>query len=171
MAKLAPEDTAALLQVRKKMVAADIEKREQAVHRHTVALAELRKELSEIEIAESVLAKIGAGAEGYPTREPREPADAQIQKPDNAPPMPEMIKEALADIHRRGITGVEPALGILPYIQQRWWPQATAISVGPIAWRMWKRGELRKQGPRYSLPNAADYFPADMAKEDRELFE
>jgi hypothetical protein len=42
-------------------------------------------------------------------------------------------------------------------IREQWWPDAPSQSVGPIAWRMWKKeGRLVKDGNLYSLPPNGD---------------
>lgn len=38
------------------------------------------------------------------------------------------------------------------YIRVRWWPNVPGVSIGPSAWRMWKRGLLVKDGYLYKLP-------------------
>ena len=47
--------------------------------------------------------------------------------------------------------GLKPSEMLL-LIAERWrWPNVAPNDVGPIAWRMWKRGDLIKDGPRYRI--------------------
>ena len=51
-------------------------------------------------------------------------------------------------------------------IARRWWPSVKSEEVSPIVWRMWKRGQLRKEGSLYLLPEnteAADLLGEDSA--------
>lgn len=82
-------------------------------------------------------------------------------KPDDIPPVSEMIEEALAHAHELGRHGLRPA-EMLSYIQGKYWPTAywpTAgpTDVGPIAWRMWHRSRLaRYKDGTYGLPEEED---------------
>lgn len=163
-----PQNTAELLMARKHRVAADIMKHKQAIERHTTAVDGLLAEMKDIEIAERVLLNIGVITDRGTGSEVDIDDVPAVQKPEGTPSMPDMIKEALTVAHRQGSPSLEP-IGLLPYIQDRWWPQAQTTSVGPIAWRMWKRGELVKDGPRYALPNAEQFYPRD--REANELFD
>lgn len=77
-------------------------------------------------------------------------AEAEKGKPDGIPTMPEMIKMVLRDAKRENRDGLEPK-DIASVIDKRWWPGVPVTSVGPIAWRMWRRGELAKTDSLYSL--------------------
>lgn len=86
-------------------------------------------------------------------------SEIEKRKPDTAPTVPEMIHEILLRPHLLGDVGLEPK-DILIQIRKRWWPDAPSTSVGPIAWRMWKKeGRLVKDGNLYSLPPAGDRAP------------
>ena len=76
------------------------------------------------------------------------------RKPDGIPTMPDMITKVL----RENPEGLEPK-DISAIIDRRWWPGVPVDGVGPIAWRMWKRGQLGKNDSRYMLPKekAADH--------------
>ncbi len=59
------------------------------------------------------------------------------------------------------------------FIAKRWWPYVKAAQISPIAWRMFDRGELRKEGDVYMLPDEAGTapLPSVSAEELRELQE
>jgi hypothetical protein len=89
----------------------------------------------------------------------RQEAELQKRKPESAPTVPEMIHEILLRPHLLDDPGMEPK-DILNEIRKRWWPDAPSTSVGPIAWRMWKKeGRLVKDGNLYSLPPHGDRAP------------
>jgi Fe-S-cluster formation regulator IscX/YfhJ len=73
------------------------------------------------------------------------------KKPEGLPSIPDMILEAIRHAYSLGATGLDPA-GLNSYVRGRYWPTVPGNIVGPTAWRMWKRGELMKDGPIYSLP-------------------
>ena len=75
-----------------------------------------------------------------------------------------MILEALSDAANRGAPGLEPA-GMTSFIAGKWWPDVPGVSISPIAWRMWKKGLLRKDGPLYMLPENTE--AADPASDSR----
>ena len=113
--------------------------------------AELRSELHhlEAELLELVTAeRVFQRLTGIQTEE----EETEAGKPDNIPSMPEMIISALEEVMRSGSQGLQPA-GIASFIRAKWWPEVQINNVGPIAWRMWKRNQLRKDGPIYALPN------------------
>lgn len=89
----------------------------------------------------------------------RQEAEVEKRKPEGAPTVPEMILEVLLRPHLLGDPGLEPK-AILAKIRERWWKDAPSASVGPIAWRMWKKeGRLVKDGNLYSLPPVGDRAP------------
>lgn len=140
-----------LIQARRKRLRAEIAE-------HEAAIEKLRDEDNELTVAERVFARLSGeiiepdlNATAIEDETDATPA-GRSAKPSGIPKMPEMIREALAHAHELGSPGLEPS-GIVSFIQGRWWPGIPAISVGPIAWRMWKRGELVKEGNRYALPN------------------
>jgi hypothetical protein len=128
----------------------------------------LRHELDELDVAERVLTRLGAAEHETVAGAPDMGLMAEserlldevvpaVSKPPGIPTMPEMILEAL----RKGQAipvGMEPR-DLLKYIAERWWPEVRSELVGPIAWRMWKRGDLVKEGPLYRLPGAYDPPP------------
>jgi hypothetical protein len=69
----------------------------------------------------------------------------QSFKPNGIPTVPEMIIEAIKDANNSGNPGLGPR-GLKSYIRGRYWPGMPDRVPGPIAWRMWKRGELGKKG-------------------------
>ena len=143
-------------------------------------LADLETQASELKIAERVLASLsiddeddaalvvesvavatGVGhAEGVANGHD-ETEHASVRKPDDIPTMPEMIRAAIENSAVTG-RGLEPKQ-MAEYIDKRWWPGVPPNSVGPIAWRMYKRRELAKRGGRYYLPN-----PGNQAAEEAE---
>ncbi len=80
---------------------------------------------------------------------------AILRKPKSAPPMPDMIKTALLDAQVHGRMGLSPR-EMQEFISRRWWPSVKAGQVSPIAWRMFSRGDLRKEGAVYALPAESD---------------
>ncbi len=105
----------------------------------------------------------------------RQEAELEKRKPDTAPTVPEMIHEILLRPHLLDDPGMEPK-DILNEIRKRWWPDAPSTSVGPIAWRMWKKeGRLVKDGNLYSLPPHGDRAPPGSSSADvagtRSLFD
>jgi hypothetical protein len=71
------------------------------------------------------------------------------RKPKDIPPMTEMIVAAIKSNGR----GLEPR-EMTEFIRDKWWPHVKGESVGPIAWRMSRAGQLRKEGSFYMLPRA-----------------
>ncbi|MCW5696619.1 MAG: hypothetical protein KIS96_07770 [Bauldia sp.] len=113
---------------------------------------------------------------GLPTDEPEKTAPkpdshrrsdgSELRKPEGTPTVPQMITLLLRDAVREGKDGMSPT-DLLEGVQVRWWPTAVPTDVGPAAWRMCKRGELRS--PRkgwYSLPNdeGSELFAAEPSK-------
>jgi len=89
----------------------------------------------------------------------RQEQEIEKRKPDDAPTVPEMILEVLLRPHLLDDPGMEPK-DITAAIRERWWPDAPSSSIGPIAWRMWKKeGRLVKDGSLYSLPPHGDRAP------------
>lgn len=119
-------------------------------------IAALQAEDRELELALRVLARLH-GVEPPPKRtEPQllwsNRTVASGSKPGGTPTIPQMIVESLtAAKESRGRVGLEPK-EITEYVAKRWWPDVTINNVGPVAWRMWRRGELIKQDSVYSLP-------------------
>lgn len=120
----------------------------------------LRVEREELVTAVAVIERFSDPDELVPSRdldldrrrvEPEEePAGPEKRKPDGTPAVPEMILEVLLRPHLLGDPGMEPK-EITAKIRERWWPDAPTSSIGPIAWRMWKEGRLRKFGAAYSM--------------------
>ncbi len=113
----------------------------------------LREELKELEMAERVLARLSGEArastgEGEATSSHR----AGTTKPEGTPTVPEMILTLLEEVkdHERR-PGLEPK-EMVQKVAERWWPEVKPEAIGSIAWRMWKRKQLRKEGSIYMLP-------------------
>jgi hypothetical protein len=119
------------------------------IGRHEVALAYLKQERAELETAIRVFERFHGRPELSSGILPA--VAAASVKPLAVPTVPEMIFEALRDAADRGREGLEPK-EILAFIKERYWPDAQQTSVGPIAWRMWKKeGRLAKAGALYML--------------------
>jgi hypothetical protein len=73
-------------------------------------------------------------------------------KPEGIPMVPEMIIEALNCALSDGRAGLRVS-ELIAFIRDRYWPDAPTNSVGPVAWRMSKTGELQNNNSVYSLPN------------------
>jgi len=147
------------LQARRKLIAEEIGNHRIVLETHIKAIEELEAEDRELTIAERVLLRFSQGGDAAEAaKQPELPIQGESTlggravKPDNIPTMPEMIIEALKLAESQGAPGLEPN-GMVSYIRGRWWQDAPTESVGPIAWRMWKRGELLKEGARYRLPS------------------
>jgi hypothetical protein len=135
---------------------------------HQDAILSLQTELSELDIAERVLASLDGESlreevaaeqseEGSPDQTP--PAT----KPDGIPTMPAMITEALEEARRERQTGLEPReMG--EFIIKKYWPNMPPYVVGPIAWRMHKSGKLAKKGSKYFLPKVEEGSDADTSE-------
>jgi hypothetical protein len=74
------------------------------------------------------------------------------RKPANIPPMSEMIETAIKEAVGEGRKGMEPR-EMTEFIRNKWWPNVKGESVSPIAWRMSKNGQLKKDGALYKLPS------------------
>jgi hypothetical protein len=75
-------------------------------------------------------------------------------KPESAPTIPAMIKEALEVAAKAsGADGLRPK-EMAEFIAKMYWPQVQSDRINPVAWRMWKAGELVKDGELYKLPPA-----------------
>ena len=82
--------------------------------------------------------------------------------PDLGALLTAMILEAIQAHYRQGKRGLAPK-EIRDEIAKMYWPEVTTEAVGPIAWRMMKRGELDKTPDElYTLPK--DKAPAHDAE-------
>jgi hypothetical protein len=110
-------------------------------------LRALEAELNDLRVAERVWSRLTGREIPDETRQLYIHANL---KPDNIPPMPEMIVEAIEEGIKSGRRGLTPA-DITTFVRSKYWPQVTINNVGPIAWRMWKRHQLSKEGAVYGL--------------------
>jgi hypothetical protein len=76
-------------------------------------------------------------------------------KPEGIPLMPEIIIEALNHALSKGSAGLKVS-ELVGFVRDRYWPEAPAGSVGPVAWKMSKTGELKNDNSVYSLPHGDD---------------
>jgi hypothetical protein len=146
-------DTLSLVAARRREIEAESE-------RLSARLDALKAELSDLEATERVLGRLVTQG-GNPTTLEAAPLDfgtaKKIQetvstaKPPNTPTIARMIVEALKDAAAKGAPGLQPA-GMTSYIAKRWWPEVPGVAISPIAWRMWKHGQLQKDGALYRLP-------------------
>jgi len=134
-----------LIQARRKKIAEEYA-------RLAEAMDALKNEEKELAVAERVFAKLSGAGDSRQRKgsKPNEPSG----KPEGTPPVPIMIKEALAHALTLGAIGLKPG-GLLSYIQGKWWPGVQANAIGPIAWRMAERKELMKlKSGEYALLDA-----------------
>jgi hypothetical protein len=137
------------------------------------AISRIQNKLSDLETAERVFAELSlegiAAREGTlvvsmsvinsesnpPVRREEHIAAAEspdaVGKPEGIPTIPEMIREAIQHARDLGAPGLRPK-ELTSYIRGRYWATMPDAAAGPIAWRMFKRGELGKDGAYYSLP-------------------
>jgi hypothetical protein len=85
-------------------------------------------------------------------------------KPAGTPQITEMIFEALGLAHKSRAPGLQPS-ALTTYVRQIYWPQAEIANIGPIAWRMWKRGQLGKDGPIYFRLDRESFYPHSQTNE------
>lgn len=123
---------------------------------HRIAISALEAEDRELEIAERVFLRFSGDADQKISElvDTVAAAGSDDGKPADIPTFPEMITESLRHAIERGHRGMEPSQ-MVSYVRQRWWPDVPATSIGPIAWRMWKRGDLIKDGGVYRLPTSS----------------
>jgi hypothetical protein len=133
-----------MLSVRRKEIEAEIT-------RLNTRIDELKRELPELVTAEKVLSRLAgrSGNEAGPSDESVAPTGLG-GKPEGTPTVPAMISAILTDAEKGGKHGLEPK-EMTAEISKRWWPSVAGEMISPIAWRMWKRGQLKKDGPRYRL--------------------
>ncbi len=71
-------------------------------------------------------------------------------KPDDTPPLTQMIVRALEDGISHGHAGLRPR-AMADFVRRQWWPDATNTMIGTAAWRMAREGRLARNGGVYSL--------------------
>jgi len=152
---------------------------------HLIArISALKAELPDLQVTERTLTRLAAGEHQADQRDTIfviHPDEVEARKlitpaklaaalngggkPSGIPTTPEMILTLLTEASRRGSRGYEPQ-ELTRAISRRWWPGVKSEEVSPIVWRMWKRGQLRKDGSMYFLPEnteAADLLGEDSA--------
>ncbi len=135
----------------------------QEITRLQKQLAEMEKELVELDTAERVISRLSGAERGTPgAADEHEPETPPVGKPEGIPTMPEMITEAL--------TAAGPGIGVRPkqirnWIARTYWSGVRGENVSSILWRMWKRGELGKGGGHYRLPLKEETVDASPNKE------
>lgn len=142
---------------------------EQEIARLRHLIDKYEVELSELAVAERVLSRLSGASESKATS-----LDTQISSTAEAGPsvvpsltMPEMILGVLGEHFEQhpNSLGLEPKQ-ILVLISKKYSIAPRGDAVGPICWRMWKRGQLDKSGPDYRLP--LEEKPADLLSHDGE---
>src|ERR1700730_9336234 len=125
---------------------------ERDVDLHPRRMAEIETELEDLRTAERVFAKLTQenGEVDADRLSAATAAAGSYGKPAGIPSVPDMIEEALEHGRDMGAAGLRPA-GLVSYIRGKYWPGAETSDVGPIAWRMWKRGDLRTTTGGYAL--------------------
>ncbi|ESZ63789.1 hypothetical protein NL532_00665 [Mesorhizobium sp. C120A] len=133
-------------------------------------IARLETEIAELNVTERTVAKLLGIAAPLEIDHILPANIARTPKPDDLPAMPEMITDALAKYYRQGRRGLTPK-EIREEIARAFWPDVPNEAVGPIAWRMFKRGELEKTPDNlYALPkDKAPAVDAEASKVTDEL--
>jgi hypothetical protein len=125
--------------------------------------AKARSEAADYEAAERVWLKLAPAAqEGEESASAGPIARLFIShsseahsKPENLPPVPDMIIEALTEAaNNLNVDGLTPS-ALLVFVRQKYWPTAKSADVGSTAWRMWREGRLRRPTEGlYALPDS-----------------
>jgi hypothetical protein len=153
--------TIGFIRARRAKIDSEIARQHEIIAASEAAIAELRAKREDLDTAERVISEILI-EEGILDRGDTEivPPNAETavetppengNKPEGIPSIPDMITEAVRDALERGDKGVEPVM-MTAFIRARWWPGVSPEKVSPIAWRMWRRGQLTKKGSAYALP-------------------
>lgn len=140
------------IRARRRSVADEMSRAEQTI-------AALKIEDQELAVAERVIGRLVSGdvekgterlvADITPVKTPKG------SKPPDIPTVPQMILAVLRDAaSANGKIEMAPS-EVTSMIGKRWWPDVPVNAIGPIMWRMWKRGELEYgDGRWYSLPKS-----------------
>jgi hypothetical protein len=134
-----------LIQARRQKIQAEIDALQAEFEKRIVAL---KAETKELDIAERVFSRLSLLDGPNPSAEKGKDRSSKSTgetdgKPEGLIPVTDMIREALTYAVLQGGVGLKPA-GILAYIRGKWWPNAQANDVGPIAWRMWQNDQITK---------------------------
>lgn len=106
---------------------------------HDQIMASLREELSEMATAERALIRLSG---------PTPANDPMIKKIEQDMTVPEMINRVFLEIPSSPLLGLTPHQ-VKEYIAKEWRSDIKSEQVGPIMWRMWKRGDLQKDNDIY----------------------
>jgi hypothetical protein len=101
---------------------------------------------------------------GTSTNEPSMPP--RPTKPKGIPLMPEIIIEALNQALSKGRVELKVS-ELVAFVRDRYWPEAPASSVGPVAWKMSKTGELKNANSLYSLPQGGESVKKERPSRNR----
>ncbi|MBO6540839.1 MAG: hypothetical protein JJ969_15740 [Rhizobiaceae bacterium] len=125
---------------------------EQEIARTRDLLAELDKELAELDMAGRVVARL-TGAKWPEAGSANQPAAQTPSKSKKSYTLPDMISFTLRQSYRTGRRGLTPK-EIRDSIKDNLDPNVRSEAVSSICWRMWKRGQLIKDddSAEYRLP-------------------
>jgi hypothetical protein len=125
--------------------------------KHDKLAAQARQDAADYEAAERVFAKMTHGGEAMSSLETvvaplilKTEAQAIRRKPENVPPIPDIILEGLKKAEDEGKPGLNPQ-AMLIYVKEHYWPSAGSSDIGSTMWRMWKDGRLAKPDEASSL--------------------
>ncbi len=136
----------------------------QEITRLQKQLAEMEKELVELDTAERVISRLSGAERGAPgAADEHESETPSGEKPEGIPTMPQMITEALTFYCR--VQGRAKPRDVRDWIKRKYWRDVKGETVSSILWRMWKRGDLEKIGTQYRLPLKEETADEDPSKE------
>jgi hypothetical protein len=101
------------------------------------------------------------------TANPDKPSVApRPTKPEGIPLMAEIIIEALKHALSEGRGGLKVS-ELVDFVRDRYWPEAPTGSVGPVAWKMSKTGELKNVNSVYFLPHGDETIHRERPSRNR----
>jgi hypothetical protein len=101
------------------------------------------------------------------TANPDKPSVApRPTKPEGIPLMAEIIIEALKHALSEGRGGLKVS-ELVDFVRDRYWPEAPTGSVGPVAWKMSKTGELKNVNSVYFLPHGDETINRERPSRNR----
>jgi len=131
----------------------------------------MEQKLSEIEIAERVIASLDGAGRDY-LREAVQPKakGALAVKASGAPTIPEMIYQVLYEAYRQGKVGLEPKEIADAIDAKPGWGPINRDVLRTRAWRLARDRKLVKgmDSARYALPEPEKYKPAGTIPEGEE---
>jgi hypothetical protein len=149
--------TIGFIRARRAKIDTEITRQREAIAASEQIIDALQARRADLDLTERVISEIliEEGILSADQTEASPPASLEIldddSKPEGVPSVPEMITEAIRYVSKDSGKGIKPVM-ITAFIRARWWPTVSPEKVSPIAWRMWKRGQLIKDGNTYALP-------------------